>query len=169
MDFFNFKNNAYPIDQLEEQICKLHNIMRVSMSNISGYKKVAHKAIDDVRRKDYLRRVCETEAEFKKMWKIECHKKQDKLRSMQEGTWKTSLCRVSFDSTDMNVQKQPISIKKGRFLITIIPNTEKKETTKYVSVVRKGRFLVTKHFVNNKKEVKKPVTTKKGRFLITTH
>lgn len=165
MDFFLVGLDTYPVDQVENNICD----MRVSMSNCSGFEKVAHKAIADVRKKDYLRRVCETDAEFKKMWKIECRKKEEKMQSIRQGTWKTQLGRVSFDGYDVNINKQPTCIKKGRFLITIIPNTEKKEANKPVSVVRKGRFLVTKHFVNNKKEAKKPVTTKKGRFVITTY
>jgi hypothetical protein len=168
MDFFLVGNDIYPVDQVEDTICELYTDC-ISMSNFSGYVSVAHKAIADVRRKDYLRQVCKSEAEFKKMWKTECRKKEMKSQAMKDGTWKTQLDRVSFNSNDMNVCKQPTSIKKGRFLITIIPKPEKKETTMPIIMFRKGRFFVTKHFVNNKKEAKKPVTTKKGRFLITTH
>jgi hypothetical protein len=133
------------------------------MSCVSGYEKVALKAIGDVRRKDNLRRMCETDAEFRHKWRMECRKKEEKKRAIQEGTWKTQLDRVSFNSEITDTCKT-IRVKKGRFLVTIYHD----DTNKPVSVCKKGRFLVRKYFVHKKAEVKKPIVTRKGRFLITT-
>ncbi len=145
--------------------------MRLSMAGHSGFKRVAHKAVADVRKKDYLKRVCESEEEFKYKWRLECRKKEEKMRAIKQGTWKTKLDHVSFD-TERVETNPPVSIRKGRFLITIFQaaQTEKKEPNKPI-VQRKGRFWVTKYFVVKQKEVvcpPKPITVKKGRFLITT-
>jgi hypothetical protein len=166
MDIFSYNIYSHPIDIYS--ICDICN-MRVSMSSVSGYEKVALKAIGDVRRKDHLRKICETETEFKYKWRMECRKKEEKKRAIQEGTWKTQLDRVSFNSEVIETGKT-IRVKKGRFLVTIYLDCEKHQhdRNKPVSVCKKGRFLVRKYFVNKKPEVKKPVVTKKGRFLITT-
>lgn len=170
MEYFSYDISSHPIDILEESVCDLFDQnMRLTVDSISGFERVARKAVTDIRRKDHLKRGCESEAEFKYKWKIECRKKEEKKRAMKEGTWKSQLNRVSYDSDSVDQTKQPISIKKGRFLVTIFTNTEKKNTSKPVQVKR-GRFLVTKYLVCNKKEQeKKPTIIKKGRFLITTH
>lgn len=172
MDIFFNKTYPHPIDLYSTNkscICDSCN-MRFSMSSVSGYEKVALKAIGDVRRKDHLRKICETEADFKHKWRMECRKKEEKKRAIQEGTWKTQLNRVSFNS-EFTDSSKAIRVKKGRFLITIYSNHEsiRQDTNKPVSVCKKGRFLVRKYFVNKKPQVKTPVVTKKGRFLITTY
>lgn len=179
MDVFSYDIHSHPINTLEEDLfqdyfaefCSLHNI-RVAMPGRSGFEKVARKAITDVKKKDYLRKVSVSEAEFKQMWKVECRKKEEKVRAMKNGSWKTQLYRVSFngDGVENNKQKQPVSIRKGRFLITIHSNTNTDNDYMNNPVpVRKGRFLVTKYLVNKKKQQDKPTVTKKGRFLITTY
>jgi hypothetical protein len=123
-------------------------------SEYSGYTRTARKALTDVRKRDYLRKGCESEAEFKQMWRMECRKKEEKLRAIKEGVWKSRFNHVSHE---------PVSIRKGRFLVTIYNDEPQKPL-----VVKRGRFLVTKSLVSKKKEPKKPTVTKKGRFVITT-
>ena len=86
----------------------------ISMSGYSGHERVAFRAVCDVRKKDYLRRISQSDAEFKRLWGIECRKKQQKLKAMEEGTWRTKLNRVSYGFEP----KQAKSIKIGRFLVT---------------------------------------------------
>jgi hypothetical protein len=138
-------------DQLE--LSSLGKFLTMS-AEYSGYSRTARKALTDVRRRDYLRKGCDSEAEFKNMWRMECRKKEEKLRAIKEGVWKT---RFNHEPNT------PVSIRKGRFLITIYNDAPIKPI-----VVRRGRFLVTKSLVSNKKEPKKPTVTKKGRFVITT-
>ena len=125
------------------------------MSSIqSSY--VARKACTDVRFMEYLRKVCKSELEFKDMWKHESCKKEEKPRPRNEGLRKSCIDHVSCYNGDELPKRTK---RKGRFLITLSPPV----------VVRKGRFLVTKMFVFNKPEPKKPTVTRKGRFLITCH
>lgn len=167
MDVFSYNIYSHPIDTYQETYFEDCLDMRVTMSGHSGYERVAWKAVADVRRKDYLKRVCESDAEFKHMWKMECRKKEEKKRAMQEGTWKTQLNRVSFGGdVAINNQNTPISVKKGRFLITMY--SEKKSPERFVSV-KKGRFLIKYMLCNKQEQQKKPTTLKKGRFLITIH
>lgn len=137
----------------------------INMAEYSGYARVAYRACNDIRRKDYLRRISENDSEFKKAWKMECRRKEEKLRAIQDGLWKTQMSRVTSATSDVPFGQ---TVKKGRFLITVCNDNIKKEDRK-PTVVRKGRFLVTKHYVHNKPPVKptKPVVTRKGRFLIT--
>jgi hypothetical protein len=157
--------HSHLIEVQHEELELSYNSM--NSSEYSGYARVAFKACADVRRKDYLRRVCESDSEFKHMWRLECRKKEEKLKAMKEGVWKSRLDSVSC------VEEPPkyTTIKKGRFLITFACNNEKKEVHR-PTVTRKGRFLITKLFV--KKEQKKPIVikptvTKKGRFVITCY
>lgn len=166
MDIFPDNIFSHAFDQYhinESCISDLCN-MRISMTSVSGYEKVAMKAIMDVRRKDCLRITCETDAEFKYKWRMECHKKEEKKRAIKDGTWRTQLYRVSFNREEPESNKA-ICMKRGRFLVTIYP---RHDTNVPVSVCKKGRFLVSKYYVHKKPEVNKPTVTKKGRFLITT-
>lgn len=156
------------VQDKEYNFCNL--MSRINMVEYSGYARVANRACTDIRRKDYLRRVSENEVEFKQMWRMECRKKEEKLRAMQEGLWKTQMCRVSSLTTDDVPSVH--TIRKGRFLITVCNDTKKKDERKPPTVVKKGRFLVTKHYVCVKKEQAKPTkptVTRKGRFLITLY
>jgi hypothetical protein len=172
MDEYNssFSVTVHPIyvDIAEESVFN----MRLTMAGLSGFERVAHQAVADVRKKDYLKRICESDEEFKYKWRLECRKKEEKLRAMKQGTWKSKLGNVSFETERVEINS-PVSVRKGRFLITIFQTnqTEKKYQNKPISQ-RKGRFWVTKYFVARKQEVvslPKPTTVKKGRFLITTH
>lgn len=156
------------VDIAEESVFN----MRLTMAGISGFERVAQQAVADVRKKDYLKRICESDEEFKYKWRLESRKKEEKLRAMKQGTWKSKLSNVSFE-TERVETTSVVSIRKGRFLITIFQKiqTENKLPNNPISQ-KKGRFLVTKYFVARKKEevsLPKPTTVKKGRFLITTH
>jgi hypothetical protein len=174
---FSFAVQSYPID-ISGEADDTQDSMRVTMVGYSGFERVARQAVADVRRKDYLKRVCESDEEFKYMWRLECKRKQEKIRSMKQGTWKTHLDHVTFaDVCNIDSDDKPVSVQKGRFLITIFSN-EKKKDQGFLSnktVQRKGRFWVTKYFVPKVKEAAKkvdiapkPVVVRKGRFLITT-
>jgi hypothetical protein len=150
----------------EYNFCNL--ISRINMVEYSGYARVANRACTDIKRKDYLRRLSENEVEFKQMWRMECRKKEEKLHAMQKGLWKTQMNRESSLTDDV---PSVLTVRKGRFLITVCNDAKKKDDRK-PTVVKKGRFLVTKHYVCVKKEPAKPpkpTVTRKGRFLITLY
>ena len=132
-------------------------------SEYSGYTRTARKALTDVRRRDYLRKGCESEAEIKQMYRMEFRKKEEKMRAIKEGVWKTR-----FNHASSHEPNKSVSIRKGRFLITIYNDETQISEPQKPHVVRRGRFLVTKSIVSRKKEPKKPTVTKKGRFVITT-
>ena len=149
MDYFHI--NIVTKQPEPSNLCK----SLIMPSEYSGYARTAWKALTDVRKKDHLRKGCKSEAEFKQKWRMECRKKEEKLRAIKEGIWKSRFNHAS--------SHESVSIRKGRFLITTYNDAPLKQL-----VVRMGRFLVTKSLVSQKKEPKKPTVTKKGRFLITT-
>lgn len=125
------------------------------MSSVQSWY-VARKACTDVRFMEYFRKVCKSELEFMDMLKHESCKKEETLRPSNEGLRKSHVDHVScYNGDDLPKRTK----RKGRFLITLSPPV----------VVRKGRFLVTKMFVFNKPEPKKPTVTRKGRFMITSY
>ncbi len=170
MDISTSTIHSHLIEVQHDELELSYNSM--NSSEYSGYARVAFKACADVRRKDYLKRVCESDSEFKHMWRLECRKKEEKLKAIKEGVWKSRLDSVS--CRDVEEPAKYTTIRKGRFLITFACNNEKKEVYK-PTVTRKGRFLITKLFVKKEQKkptvikptVIKPTVTKKGRFVIT--
>lgn len=88
---------------------------KTSICKISGFKKVALKAVVDISPKVLLKMKVKSEEEFKRLWKIECQKKALKSNALKLGTWKTKLSRVSYFDDEV---PQPIVKKMGRFVVT---------------------------------------------------
>jgi hypothetical protein len=126
---------------------------------MSGYSRVAKRAVSDVWKKDNSNnnKVSEMtrfkKAQIKNVLKRNVSQKEE---------------RVSFKALTLwDSPETQNTVRKGRFLITTTVPNEKKEPKK-VGIARKGRFLVTQYVLLSKQEKKKPITTRKGRFLVTT-